>query len=694
LNGQVWSFGVYSELTSWLSLSAGIDGFNQPELLGAQIKPDFVFGASVRPILGEPWISFGSEVRIAAGARPSYDVFVNRAIIDINPYEGVHVWSAYARAVDLLPQGSVLAVRESHQLWFGLSLSLGGFETTAAAMAMTDAGREQDVFGDSYLALTLELDAEESLVRPGGRYVDLVLSDDLRAQRGMLDPGTPVTPLVFQLDRIADDETVGTVLLTVGKLEVGLATVDELRAAIKRVRENGKRVIATLSTADDKSFMVAAACDSVRMDPTATLVVDGFSVALRHFAEGLGKIGVRFEAIAVGQYKTGPDQLTEPRARPEERETQQQLLAEAYRTLKSALTEDRGLTEPEAEDVISRGMFTATEALELRLVDELTTSTDPDQMPNGMLRGDDLREPPPSRRWAPLPTVAVVPVVGAIAMKASDNPLPGPTAEVGEVLERIEAVANDGDVAAVVLRVDSPGGDVLASDLIWRAVKVLATMKPVVVSMGDVAASGGYWISMPAHKVFAEANTVTGSIGIFALKADLSGLFDLLGIRVDIEKQGAHADWDDYSHPISDEDRARAERNLRAYYDMFVSKVASGRKLPEAEVRKLAEGKVYTGRAALALGLVDQIGGLADAIREAKTLAGYSADDDVKVDLPSFKPTAVRLLRNMANVTSSLGSAGSDESPISAVWQDLMRRVKAYDGRILALMPLYYDVTP
>lgn len=692
LRGMVWSFGLFSELTSWLSLSAGIDGFNRPHLLNADIRPDYVFGASVRPIVGEPWLSLGAEVRIGAGAQRDYNVQLNRAVIDVSPLEGVHLVSAYSQVVDNLPAGSRLDLAPSHQVWFGLSLALGAIEASASALGFTEQLDEGDPFADTQLALSLRYEPGESLIDPGGRVVEVPLVDELRAQAGVIATGSPITPYPFWLDRLASDPTVGTVLIPIGALDVGLATIDELRASILRLRRAGKKTIATISTADDKSYMVAAACDLIRMDPTAVLNIDGFAVALRYYAEGLRKIGVRFDAVTVGQHKTGPDPLTETRARPEELATQQRILEQAYESLMTALTRDRDLTREAAEGIVAEGMLTATAAVRAGLVDELTTSPDPTKLPNLQPRGeqldfalDELAEP--SRRWGQVPVITVIPVVGTIVTRASDNPLPGPSAEAPVIIQALEEAAGDGDVAAVVLRVESPGGDVLASDIIWRAVRRLADIKPVVVSMGDVAASGGYWIATPAHAIYARENTVTGSIGIFSVKADLSGLFELIGLNTDIVKKGEHADWDKWSHPLRDPDRERLRHTMDSYYETFIQKVAVGRYLPLEKVRELAEGRVYTGAEARREGLVDCIGGLADAVREARRLAELSPGDDVIIQLPEHQRTVLRIFKNL---TGALDST----SPVNAIWEDLQRRVRLWDGRVLALLPTHYEVLP
>jgi protease IV len=242
-------------------------------------------------------------------------------------------------------------------------------------------------------------------------------------------------------------------------------------------------------------------------------------------------------------------------------------------------------------------------------------------------------------------------------------------------------------VRAVVLRIDSPGGEVYASEVIWRAVRLLAASKPVVVSMGEVAASGGYYVAAPAHAILAEPSTITGSIGIFMLKPDLSGLLELAGVRTETMKRGRHAGWSSFTTGLTDEERALARGGLAVEYEIFLQRVSQGRKLPLERVRALAEGRVYTGRQALAVGLVDAIGGLSDAVAEARTRAGISQSDEVEV-------MVMREPRSLGNVAGTIAGAGAGARTPVDVLLEAGSKLQSLAHVPLARLPFEVTVSP
>jgi protease-4 len=515
----------------------------------------------------------------------------------------------------------------------------------------------------------------------------VALDGELEPRRsGLLDFGPAISPIVLRLDGLARNPTVSTVNLHIGRFDVGLASIDELRSAIAALRAAGKEVIAHIANADDKSYLVAAAAGKIRMDRVSTLHVDGFSVTVHYFADALAKLGVRFDSVEIGSHKSAPDVLTRSRPRDEDLEARQQMLDQAMAHLVHALKHDRALSDEAVAKVFDSGVFTASQAKAAGLVDELTGPVDSTAVPAARVSGMSIDAIVyPHRRWGPVPTIAVVPITGTIAMRSGDNPLPGVTAAAPAAIEALERAASDSDVVGVVVRVNSGGGDVYASELIWRAIRRVREVKPVVVSMGDVAASGGYYLAVAAPLVFAEANTITGSIGIFTVKPDVSGLLDLTGIHAHTYKAGEHADWNGWSHPLDPEERERLHRVLSEYYHTFIDRVATGRALSPERVRELAGGRVYTGEQALAVGLIDRLGGLADAVREVARQAGLGPDDQYEVDIPKQPISLAGLVDKLA--------AAPDLSLVDA-FDDLVARVRALDRQPLALMPVHFEVGP
>jgi protease-4 len=250
------------------------------------------------------------------------------------------------------------------------------------------------------------------------------------------------------------------------------------------------------------------------------------------------------------------------------------------------------------------------------------------------VRVEGDREPPRERRaqrWGPRPAIAVVRVAGAITQGESrSEPLAVAGAET--VARLVKRAAESKNVAAIVLRVESPGGDVLASDLIWREVtQARRSGKPVIASMGDLATSGGYLVSLAADAIVAGPSTLTGSIGVFAVKPDFSGLLGKIGVNAVTLKRGQHADLESITRRWTAEERKLMERQVLAFYDLFLSRVSEGRRLSRDAVERIAAGRVWTGAQALERGLVDRLGTLEDAMRLAKQKAGFAPDEDLEV---------------------------------------------------------------
>ncbi|MBI5511996.1 MAG: signal peptide peptidase SppA [Deltaproteobacteria bacterium] len=660
--------GIAAQLTSWLSMSGGVDSLTQPKLGDARQPLLWRLGAAVRPIFGAPWLTIGFDLRTGA---ESLRAASSRLVAELG-VEGLHAQAIYEPKDDTL--------------WLGFSLALFGTEVQAASVPDRARWAPAKRRADTALAATLRSEPRESLVDVYERTVEVTLDGDLTPPvDGLLSARPQIADPALTLAALAGDKSVGTVILTIGELEVGLATIDELRRAIHELRAAGKTVVAELTHASDKEYMVAAAAQRIRMDPAATLRLDGFAVTKHYFAELLAKVGIHVESIEVGRYKSAPDALTRAGPRPEDLEVEGAVLVQAFTTLVAAVVDDRRLPKDKVLALIDRGGFTAPEALAQGLIDELSQPVDPNRLPVGRARGEEVEDRRrSSTRWGGQPVVAVVPVVGTIVMRGKDNPLPGPSAAAPKIVEQLEAAMTDAEVGAIVMRIDSGGGDVFASEMIWRAARRAAEHKPLVVSMGDSAASGGYYIAAPAHLILAEANTITGSIGIFTLKFDLSHLFDVAGIRSHVYKQGAHADWDRIDLPLDDAARQRLTEVMRSYYDTFIGRVAAGRKLPEARVRAIAEGRVYTGTQALGVGLVDGIGGLVDAVREAAARADLGGPAEWTVQIPKRSLEVGELLERLSMADASLGAA----------WRLVSEQARALDGQPLALMPYRLEVGP
>ena len=417
----------------------------------------------------------------------------------------------------------------------------------------------------------------------------------------------------------------------------GAGRSEEIRGALAAVRER-KPVIAWLGFADMNDYLVATAATEIVAPPGSIVAVNGIASTSLYLEKGLGKLGIAFEAVVAGRYKSAPEILTRSDMSAADREQRESVLGDLFDRQVKVIAAARRLPEVRVRELVDQGVFTSGEAMQAGLVDETLWPDEVEERARerfGGLLAHGLDESPPrgAQRWGPRPYVAVIRIQGAIASgRSRTNPF-GQSAIAGaETIARlVHQVAADGEAKAIVVRIDSPGGDGFASDLIWRALAEARRKKPVIASMGDVAASGGYLVALGADAVLAQPSTITGSIGVFALKPDLSGLLEKIAVGVGSVQRGSKARIDSPLKPWTPEERKLVERQVQAFYREFVSKVAEARHLSREEVEQVASGRVWTGEQARARRLVDRLGTLADAIALARERAGRPLDDDLEV---------------------------------------------------------------
>jgi protease-4 len=458
-----------------------------------------------------------------------------------------------------------------------------------------------------------------------------------------LGPQPPsLRTLVEAVDRAAADARVKAVVLRVSFLpDAGWGKVQELRDAIGRFRKSGKPAYAHLEFSGNKEYYLATACDKVYAVPGAILDVSGLATEVTFYHGTLDKIGVQAQFEGVGKYKNAPNQFTEEGFTEPHREQMEALLDSFFGQYVAALGKARGKSPEEAEAALDEGPYDGPSALAAGLVDELIYE---DQLDDRLHEAEEVT---PSRyvkasrgfHFDGRPKLALVYVVGEILPgESQDSPFGGSFAGSDTVAEALRHAREDGDVKAVILRVDSPGGSGTASDVIWREVELTRKKKPVIASLGDVAASGGYYVAMGSDAIVAQPATITGSIGVFGGKFSLRGLYDKVGLRKELLKRGRHADLFDEYRPWNEEERAHVHRMMAAFYTTFVTKAAEGRKKTYAEIDAVAQGRVWTGADALDNGLVDKLGGFDVALALAKERAKIPATQEVRlVVLPERK---------------------------------------------------------
>ena len=474
---------------------------------------------------------------------------------------------------------------------------------------------------------------------------------------------TTIADIVEALDRARTDARITGLVVRVGQPLMGLAKMQEVRRKIREFNRSGKFSVAYLEFATNRSYYLASACQTVMLMPRSVLYVRGLMTSTTFYRGALDKFGVYPDLYHIGEYKNALNVYTEKKYSPPHREADLALLQDFQSQFVRGLGESRGMKPEEMEQTIARGPFTSEEALAAKLVDRLGYADESRKLVEEKNKGSDsrlsLHEYLRRTERKGRSKLAVIYATGTILPgHSSESPLGGPVMGSETIAEQFRSVREDESVKAVVLRIDSPGGAAFASEVIRREVEKTRSEKPVVVSMSDVAASGGYWIAMGADKVLAEPGTITGSIGVVAGKFNLMGLYEKLGLSKDHLETTANSTMDWPFQNFSPAQRASLLRLMNETYKDFVQGVAEGRKMEPAAVEKVAQGRVWTGEQARERGLVDELGGFNAAIDAAKQLAKIPKQEQVTlIYLPKPKPLLDRILDLMESASLVGGRA-------------------------------------
>jgi protease-4 len=527
------------------------------------------------------------------------------------------------------------------------------------------------------------------------------LTGDLDESPPPLDPllGLGGENFKAKLDRIKKakkDAAVQALYLQIEGLGIGWGKVDELTKAIADFRQSGKKVFAQLEAGDTKDYLVALACDEISLPESGWLMLTGVRAEVIFYKELFEKLGIKADMLTMGEAKSAAEPFTRTKLSDPSRKQLEGVIDDFYekgiieRIVK--LRAGKNFTAEQVRKLIDEGPYTAKRALQVGLVDCVAYADTLQNHLKEALKVDDVKvvknygqqksegldfsnpfdilkllAPPKSSSsssWLPSPPkIALIYAVGPISTgKSSQSLFGGDSIGSTTMVEAIRQAENDKSVKAIVLRVDSPGGSALASDLIWN--ELVRCKKPVVASMSDVAASGGYYISMGARKIYAEPNTITGSIGVLGGKLALGGTFEKIGITTDVVSRGANAGIFSLTHPFSESEKKALTNLMQDVYDQFLDKALAGRKkagkeMTREQLVKLAGGRIWTGRQAKENGLIDEVGTLDDAIAAAKKLADLPEDKEMELlILPKSKSFLDLLLESKSDTRLLMGPEG------------------------------------
>jgi protease IV len=518
---------------------------------------------------------------------------------------------------------------------------------------------------------------------------------------GVLGPfieSAPTVRSVVQMLRKAKvDRRVTSVILKPTGTAALWAKVQEVRDAVIDYRRSGKPIIGFMEYGGEQEFYLASACDKVFLMPSASLDLTGMANYELFLRGTLDKIGAYPDALHIGDYKTASNTFTEHTFTPAHREMAESLNTDLYEQLVRGIADGRHKSEKEVKALIDHGPFLPEEALRAGLIDDLAYEDEIDDKVKLSSNGAKFLDMADYRQVSPAslglergPRIAVIYASGLIASGRSNYDGPG-----GEVIgsdtinEYLRKARADSSVRAIVLRIDSPGGSAIASDVIWREVLLTKNTKPVIASMSDVAASGGYYIAMPAHAIVAEPSTLTGSIGVVLTKFVIDGTLKKLGMNMEGVSQGRFADLYSPVRPFSPEERARVFENMQATYDTFVEKAAQGRNTTPERIDAIGQGRVWTGRQAKQIGLVDELGGLERALALARQRAKIPQDSEVELVVYPPRKSFYDIFRNPFGATSGANTLASLLGLTNPkVMQTLTAPLQVFRrGEPLALMP-------
>ena len=516
---------------------------------------------------------------------------------------------------------------------------------------------------------------------PARKYVELLIKGPLAEVKPTFIFSSQVKTLrsiTKEIDKIRKDDQVAGVLLKIEGLGIGWAKLQELRDKITQLRSDGIEVISYLESGGNTEYLLACAADRIVLMPAGMVGLTGLRAEVIFFRGLLDKLDIKADMYAVGKYKSAIEPYMRDSMSEAQREAMNAILDDLYAQQVEMIANGRGEIDATlAAELIGQGPFTAKEAYQAKLVDavqyydELVQSIEeraeekievvseygkkPAKAPEltgfaGFMKLFSMlasSKQPSSGEGKP--QVALIYATGPIMSGAPTSPFTtGQVMTPGEMAKALREAREDSDIRAVVMRVDSPGGSAVASDAIWREVLLTQREKPLVVSMSDVAGSGGYYIAMAAGTIVAEPGTITGSIGVLGGKLNLKGLYNKVGLTKEVITRGQNANlYSDYGD-FTPTERERLQKLLETIYQDFVRKAAEGRDKTEAEIHELAQGRIWTGKQAKEIGLIDELGGLDTALAIAKQQVGLDPADEIDIiRLPKPKTIFEALIEDM-----------------------------------------------
>lgn len=530
--------------------------------------------------------------------------------------------------------------------------------------------------------------------------------------------------ILQRLKKAASDDNLDAVVIHIDGPSIGWAKLNELRTGIAKIRQKGRKVYAFMEGAETKEYLLATACDQIIVPESGMLMLPGLRAEVSFYKNLFDMLSIQPEMLRVGEFKSAAEPYSRSEMSPAFREEMEAIIDDYYRQIVEIVSKSRKLSAEQVGSLIDTGLFSAEAARQAGLIDHVGYEDSVTNLVKGdqkdvevkILKGygkkkidtdfsgfagmakmmNMLMGVEPTSRKSSNAKLAIISAVGPIMSGTNQSDFFGDeTMGSTTMIKAIRQARDDSSVKAIVLRIDSPGGSALASDLIWHELETVRGKKPVVVSMGDTAASGGYYIAMGADRIFAEPGTLTGSIGVVGGKIALEKFYAKIGITSSVVQRGKNAGVLSTTKPWTDSERDAMQKMMNDIYAQFTKKAAIGRKMDYDKLEKMARGRVYTGVQALGLGLVDELGTLDDAIAHAKKAAGIDPESKLeRLNLP--KPTSpfetlFGPIDPTARIGTSIVKSWIDQLPTEISSQ--LKAMNVYDvlaqERFLTVMPYH-----
>ena len=646
-NRHFWNLGFLGNFVGKFNWAAVFYNINKSQLNNEDTEIEQRFSLSYRPYGNK--LTFSVDMFLSTGTRLSDANYVYHA--EYRPTPG------------LIVDGYVNSDRD-FQIGFKANL-LQYFIGDKSKFNKHGHGQGSTIFiGSTSLR-------QPSLIKPKSRRLKVSVMSGISENPPQPIFGKKTTSFsdyILNLYRAAEDPTIDEMILKLKSPYLGFGQAQEFRNALMFFKKQKKKIVCHLEYPNNIGYYIASVADSILISPVSQLNLIGLKTELTFYAGTLKKLGIKADMMRIGKYKSAAEMFTEENSTPENKEQINRLLDNLYDQFVTGIALARGISLDSTKTIIDNGPYTSEEALKYGLVDGLSYA---DEVSENYLTGMPeisfkkyLSDTLINDSWEKLPIIAIVTATGEIRDDTQNiYPLDNSAGLTPSAMKRaFKKILKNSDIDAVLFRINSPGGFALAAEEIFHHAKKTSKKKPIVVSMGNVAASGGYHIAMTTDKIFANPGTITGSIGIFGGKLDLSGLYDKIELRKEIYSRGKYAGMLSTIRPFSENEREKYFSHMKSFYDYFVSLVAENRDLTIDSVNNLGEGRVWTGREANQNGLVDKIGGLKDALDFLVSENNFS---DYRVELyPQNRPLFILPGNSLLNMFGSLFSKSNKDVSI------------------------------